>query len=1453
MHPIAAVSESLLMLCREAAVSRHRDVPRAMLLVTIAPLVAFVLAALGGTDAYCNDPTIDCYFPSDDTRGDLDGQHHGNHRDCPAGACDNIEFCDGTGGISHTYRSGSDPTCRARCTGAGNEVVCQPAQVLTAMAAGEKEILVQAHGCEALTGLIGFRPTNQDAVVTAGGIDLVTAAMARFADDETAVETMDGATTLGAVVQWSCCQTLETLATDSAANKAAIGEAGGRGLASAAMARHPDHERVQWTCQSVLDQIPDIYKCAGVDCGAHGDCVPSLGLCSCYQLYLGDHCETYDTACEGVDCGAHSTPCRRGACPCHTNYTGDRCQTYDPCHFTICGEHGTCSRGACVCDEGWSGTQCQVPLSTTPGTCGAVWDCGAHGHCVRSAAACADDPHWTGTAESSFNPGHTSHYRCEDNFNRDYCDNPPAYITLGNGLAGDHCPVVCGLTDGCCACDEGWHGPHCEFSTDPCSADAEHPVGDCGAHGSCGLTGPNSEDEPDWRSPLCVAGTRAPIPNIRGTLTRGECTGVSHSHSLECTDFAGPLAVRCGWSPFLGQPFDYCPVSCGRRGNCVCEEGWYGVHCEFNDAVIPCAPVRDCGPHGLCVGNATTCGQEDETNPGVTYSLNDGGYLEAPGRFSLQTHTLRCADVLPGGRIGPDLCDTPIPTVVHRNNHDYTHNGETPADHCPDSCGKAEGCCACEHGWYGPHCEHNRTAGDCADIKEWAGVNCDDVLCPGVCDDGECNNQTKTCVCPTGRVGAHCGQWQADAFTRDSGTSLCLAGTDMDLTTSAGAIFESLEELRASCTACPSASQCNGTHNCSGHTFGNLCASCVHGYYFRATSTSVVCAKCPDAIDPQWIQLLCVAAVAVVAIVLWKMSKQEPYTPPSAKDVAQEVKEASSVVNDAWQVSQQKLHPHSATGSAAKTAATNSSLAATTMLRSVSTLVASIVWPHFTFSMLPLTLPHMSWPRIVTDTVQMFRSLAFLDLASFASSLTVPECINSTAEPAKQVLLRMGVSHGAFWGVLGAFALVRCASKLSGKRKQFSQRAVNAGVVTFFMAHAILLKTSLEAVHCTGLGNNGVENLSVGHIQSRPDVACDVRATTICVLLVVTYGIMQKVIRSRAYIDRQVREELGETGLGRFYPSSEYRRRFDALSSELDSGCIDSNTGRQHVICMTCGCVGASTCSICQFLCLVPVLFVCVMSVVFNPDDTVSASAYWLSIAGTCGILVYGVMMPMHLVQMLEYNINLRDRLDDPDFRARYGYLISRFKPGKWTSELRILSRKTIMLLVVALFSELPTVALLAQIVTLTWATWRQCREHPFAEVGSKKHSFERHNPTGWSRGDILEILSLLSQLGLNTLAFLHLDVPPDFHARNGTIYNTSIVDTAVLSNASTKLTISSELAALAVFLFTAIPVLYGARMVITEYLAGRKIKRRGEVSANLGEELFDSERVVNPTNPIPP
>lgn len=252
---------------------------------------------------------------------------------------------------------------------------------------------------------------------------------------------------------------------------------------------------------------------------------------------------------------------------------------------------------------------------------------------------------------------------------------------------------------------------------------------------------------------------------------------------------------------------------------------------------------------------------------------------------------------------------------------------------------------------------------------------------------------------------------------------------------------------------------------------------------------------------------------------------------------------------------------------------------------------------------------------------------------------------------------------------------------------------------------------------------------------------------------------------------------------------------------------------------------------------------------VASPADNVSAAEYWLTAVATLIIFVYGVTIPADLSVTLQYNIEHKGRLNEPDFRARYGYFVSRFKPGKWGSEFRILSRKTALLIFATLFAELPYVAISAQIVTLTWALLMQCKEHPFAEVGSKKIVFERENPTGWSRADMLEAMSLLSLIGINVfaLAFVNAADSSDISIRNSSKLMTDATATGTQ--------LDDNLIALSTLLFTVMPLLYGIHFTITEYRAGRRSKRQLAPSDNLvglGEGLFGSEpveRVVNPSN----
>ena len=993
-------------------------------------------------------------------------------------------------------------------------------------------------------------------------------------------------------------------------------------------------------------------------------------------------------------------------------------------------------------------------------------------------------------------------------------------------------------------------------------------VGQCGAHGSC----------VDFGAPSCVDDPFLPGPH--------SCA----DYSLDNWDTSAPrrAGYSCSSSPSPlsnNTVADHCPTACEKRsratGCCACESGWYGPRCEFKaDDVLPCA---HCGLHGLCVGgNTPNCaddvvddpllrssgnsqvnfyirgthhgaGEEpggvcivkgwaaDESwvdpSPTVVGGTHHGGYCAQGSRRTPFT----CSAVARGGGLGREHCDDRCifdtrgtPTVV------------TPGDLCPVTCGRTAGCCTCEAGWYGARCERNEVVGRCADIKDWAGVLCDSVLCPGGCGSGECDNRTKTCTCPTGRVGLTCDQYEADAFVREEATSLCPTGTDIDRTSSEGTTFESLERLLAACTPCPFPDNCNGTQNCTSHSSGNLCSECEQGYYsdYIAASASRACVKCAHAIDTQWVRVLWfIIAVVAASAVVWKVSKQEPYKPPAATAAAKATAKATaktvSAAKKAWGGSHQ-----GATGSATKTTVQHTATT-TAMARSADRLAISIVWPHFAFSMLPLTLPHVSWPRVVTDVADMFRSLAFLDVAS----LVAPECVVATTDSAHKALLSLGVSQGGFWCVHLVFSLVHFATGTITKRQDLSQRAVNAQVFVFFMAHALLLKSSLGALDCVGdfdVGNSLSNGTAwVGYIRSSPATACDARATVAGVLFALFAACGQIGDRVTRYIKRQVKEEQGlstwQVNCHCCYPKSEvnFTARFDALVEEAELQPVVISKVLPCVKLGICkilpwdqiseGLPGMSGATVCGSLGGFLGALVLLVYMVVARADAVSAPAYWLSFAGTCGLAMYGIWVPTTYLHELQWNIEGVDRLHEPDFRERYGYLISRFKPGKWISEFRILGRKTALLFIAAIFAERPGIAIPAQVATLTWALWRHIREHPFAEVGSRKAAFEDNNPEGWSRGDVLELMTLLSQIGLNVVAFFLINDAP-----NGEEHRAS--------------TLQSTAVALAAFVSTVSPTLYATHMVITEYLAERDRKRQEAASADMGEGLIAPERVINPT-----
>jgi hypothetical protein len=184
--------------------------------------------------------------------------------------------------------------------------------------------------------------------------------------------------------------------------------------------------------------------------------------------------------------------------------------------------------------------------------------------------------------------------------------------------------------------------------------------------------------------------------------------------------------------------------------------------------------------------------------------------------------------------------------------------------------------------------------------------------------------------------------------------------------------------------------------------------------------------------------------------------------------------------------------------------------------------------------------------------------------------------------------------------------------------------------------------------------------------------------------------------------------------------------------------------------------------------------------------------------------------------------------LSSPDCHGRYGFVYDRFKPRAWGAEFRILGRKTMLLFATTLLAEHTYPCIAAQIAIIGWLIFKQCQECPYAEVGSATKAFIKKYPdgnTGWSRGDKLEVLTLLGQLG-NVVVTLVCSVVELKDA--GTVAVSAAVLTCVLCPAS-----------------------YAVRIVWTEWLHKWILKsKRKKITP---EQLLRTERGDEFSNPVAP
>ena len=207
--------------------------------------------------------------------------------------------------------------------------------------------------------------------------------------------------------------------------------------------------------------------------------------------------------------------------------------------------------------------------------------------------------------------------------------------------------------------------------------------------------------------------------------------------------------------------------------------------------------------------------------------------------------------------------------------------------------------------------------------------------------------------------------------------------------------------------------------------------------------------------------------------------------------------------------------------------------------------------------------------------------------------------------------------------------------------------------------------------------------------------------------------------------------------------------------------------------------------------------FMIFLYIFFSPVENLGADEYALPALGTLGLFIYGLLVPRFFYKQLR-SASDKKQMNAPACRNRYGYLFTRFKGDCWGAEFRILARKSVLLFVTTIFAEQWHLVIPAQLAALGWALKKQCAETPFAEVGFARKAFAEAHPDGlgWSRGDKLEALSLVAQIG-NTLISLLCSL------RTAEAYDTEIT-----------------VAALA---FAIIPGCYGLQMVLDDASMGRR------------------------------
>eukprot|EP01047_Picozoa_sp_COSAG01_P018076 COSAG01_NODE_973_length_12368_cov_12.435732_2_plen_1763_part_00 len=373
-----------------------------------------------------------------------------------------------------------------------------------------------------------------------------------------------------------------------------------------------------------------------------------------------------------------------------------------------------------------------------------------------------------------------------------------------------------------------------------------------------------------------------------------------------------------------------------------------------------------------------------------------------------------------------------------------------------------------------------------------------------------------------------------------------------------------------------------------------------------------------------------------------------------------------------------------------------------------------------------------------------------------------------------------------------------------------ANHGINAALLLFLVSHAMILRSSAELVHCVGFAT---DDDFVGHLASDTNVRCSGATTwvlfvyAIGAVAVAFVGHVCHIFEDMMNHDNQggTPEEVLDTWSFRLIVQPLLGIPLFGIYGSIEGSSLEVIYGYYVGIKVVCLAIPA-------FLLLI-VLFVNIIWYPFTKEpffDQVWSETFWenfdgmgrppvtsyaealaLPLLGAYGIYLYGVAVPCKLFETLQA-AHTADRQMGAACRHRYGFLYLRFEPGHWHAEFVLLARRSALLLISVFLGGSSRVAIGCQLVVLAPALCYQCHYKPFTEIGSARAAYLVRG-RGWSRGDVLEALSICSQVG-NLLVALFCVVTGRGRGNH--------LDSLIIA---------------ATLVFMLIPALYGLRMIWTE------------------------------------